>query len=255
MSALNSDAPLARTPLWRGEHRSFAEVPCAANAYDGEAWSRAIAARIERWRTAVRAADPLPPVPERPTLLAAVIAGMGSARCSVLDIGGGGATTLLQVRASLPSVELGWTVVERPAVCAAASALVREPGLAFVPDIPPTRHGVAYFGSSLQYFDDWRGALRGASAAAERFVLLEDVPVVRSPSFAAAQAYYGGAIPAWFLSHDDLMAAAAACGLRCVLRDRFRAPILGQWEGFPMENYPESRRVGLSSSFLFRRAE
>jgi putative methyltransferase (TIGR04325 family) len=253
MSGTTTGAQPAREPLWQGEHRAFADVPCAGNAYDGEAWTRAIAARIERWRAAVRAAEPLAPVPERPTHLAAVIAGMGAPRCSVLDVGGGGATALLHARASLPAADLAWTVVERPAVCAAARALVREPGLEFVAEIPGRVHDIAYFGSSLQYFEDWREALRSAARAAARFVLLEDVPVVRCPSFAAAQRYYGGAIPAWFIGHDDLAAAVAACGLRVVLRERFRAPILGQWEGFPMDNYPESRRVGLSSSFLLAR--
>ncbi|MBL9140704.1 MAG: methyltransferase, TIGR04325 family [Phycisphaerae bacterium] len=235
-----------------GIHASFADVPGTANAYDGEAWSRSIAARIERWRAAVAQAAPLAPVPERGTLLAAVIAGMGVNRCSVLDIGGGGATSLLQVRENLPGVSLQWTVVEREAVCASAQQLVKQPDLVFRSSFPSGANDVAYMGSSLQYFEDWRGTLRRAAAAATRFVLIEDVPVVACESFAAAQRYYAGAIPSWFIGHDELMRTATECGLRCVLRDRFRASILGQWNGFPMDNYPETHRVGLASSFLFR---
>ncbi len=239
-------------PLWQGVYASFAEVPGTDNAYDGDAWQRSIGARIDRWRSAVAQARPLAPVPERGTLLAAVIAGMGTDRVSVLDIGGGGATSLLQVREALPTVAFEWTVVERPAVCAAALGLVRHEGLAFQTDMSGPRRDIAYMGSSLQYFDDWRGTLGNAARAATRFVLVEDFPAVACETFAAAQRYYDGAIPSWFISHDEFMQHAEACGLQCVLRDRFRASILGQWEGFPMDNYPATHRVGLSSTFLFR---
>ena len=241
------------SPLWTGIYASFQEVPSSANAYDGEEWQRAIMARIERWHSAVAQALPLPPTPERGTQLAALIAGMGSSRCSVLDIGGGGATTLLQVRASLPEVSLAWTVVEREAVCSAASRVVREPGLQFTSIIPTESSAdIVYMGSSLQYFDNWQDILQSAAHAATRFVLLEDVPAVSCASFAAAQRYYSGSIPTWFISHDELMSQANRSGLKCVLRDRFRASILGDWNGYPMENFPETHRVGLASTFLFK---
>ncbi|MCC6658325.1 MAG: methyltransferase, TIGR04325 family [Rhodocyclaceae bacterium] len=241
------------SPLWTGIFASFEEVPSSVNAYDGVEWQRAITARIERWHSAVGQALPLPPVPERGTLLAALIAGMGSSHCSVLDIGGGGATTLLQVKASLPEVSLDWTVVEREAVCAAASSVVLEPGLQFTSKIPTESPAdIVYMGSSLQYFEDWRGVFDSAIHAAKRFVLLEDVPAVSCASFASAQRYYSGSIPTWFISHDELMSQANRSGLKCVLRDRFRASILGDWNGYPMDNFPETHRVGLASTFLFK---
>jgi len=210
-------------------------------------------ARIERWHAAVAQALPLPPVPERGTLLAALIAGMGSSRCSVLDIGGGGATTLLQVKENLPDVSLHWTVVEREAVCAAASTFLLEPGLQFTAKIPTeSTADIAYMGSSLQYFDDWQGVLNKAARAATRFVLLEDVPAVSCASFVSAQRYYSGSIPTWFISYDEIMSQANRSGLKCVLRDRFRASILGDWTGYPMDNFPETHRVGLASTFLFK---
>lgn len=239
-------------PLWNGTYASFQEVPAQGNAYDGEEWSRSIRDRVQRWHEAVRAAQPLAPVPERGTALAAVLAGWGQHSCSVLDIGGGGATAYLHAREALPGMQLEWTVVERPAVCEAARTVVSAPGLAFSPTMPERAHDLAFMGSSLQYFDDWRATLAAAARFARRFVLLEDVPAIRGATFAAAQAYYGGTIPAWFIRHDDLMAHARSCGLQCVLRDRFRARILGQWDGFPMDNYPPEQRVGLASTFLFR---
>lgn len=239
--------------LWTGIYASFEEVPSPVNAYDGEEWQRAIMARIERWHAAVAQALPLPPVPERGTLLAALIAGMGSSRCSVLDIGGGGATTLLQVKENLPDVSLHWTVVEREAVCAAASTFLLEPGLQFTAKIPTeSTADIAYMGSSLQYFDDWQGVLNKAARAATRFVLLEDVPAVSCASFVSAQRYYSGSIPTWFISYDEIMSQANRSGLKCVLRDRFRASILGDWTGYPMDNFPETHRVGLASTFLFK---
>ncbi|MBE7423376.1 MAG: hypothetical protein POELPBGB_04148 [Bacteroidia bacterium] len=241
------------SPLWTGIYASFEEVPSSVNAYDGEEWQRAIIARIERWHSAVAQALPLPPVPERGTLLAALIAGMGLSSCRVLDIGGGGATTLLQVKGSLPEVSLDWTVVEREAVCAVASSVVLESGLQFTTSIPTeSAADIAYMGSSLQYFDDWQGVLYRAASAATRFVLLEDVPAVSCASFASAQRYYSGSIPTWFISHDELMSQANRSGLKCVLRDRFRASILGDWNGYPMDNFPETHRVGLASTFLFK---
>lgn len=242
------DAP----PLWSGCYQSFAEVPASSNAYDGERWSQALMERTARWRRLAAARDPLPPEPDRPSALPMVLGTLGSTGISVLDVGGGGANAYFHSRASVSVPSLQWTVVERPVVCetVARSQVPRE--VRFVPEFPEGTFDVVFFGSSLQYFDDWHGALRCAARATGRFLLLEDVPLVRAPTFAAAQRYFEGAIPAWFLNHEELLAVVREEGLHLAAWDRYRARILGQWTGFPMHNYPPEMRVGLPSALLFR---
>jgi putative methyltransferase (TIGR04325 family) len=176
----------------------------------------------------------------------------GGARTSVLDIGGGGANAYHHARASARVADLRWTVVERPAVCEAMRRCGVAAEVEFLPSVPPGPFDIVFFGSSLQYFEDWRTALRGAAEASAGFVLLEDVPLVRSPSFVAEQRYFEGVIPVWFLNHEELLGVAAEAALHLVAWDRYRAGILGRWSGFPMDNYPPEMRVGLPSSLLFR---
>jgi len=242
------DAP----PLWSGCHASFAEVPAASNAYDGERWAGAVAERAARWQRVSAGRGPLPPEPDRPSGLPMVLGSVNAAVLSVLDVGGGGANAFFHVRASVSVPSLRWTVVERPGVCAAVARIPMPHEVRFESAIPEETFDVVFFGSSLQYFDDWRGTLRRAARAAGRFLLLEDVPLVRGPTFAAAQRYFDGAIPAWFLNHEELLSVVRDEGLHLAAWDRYRARILGRWDGFPMDNYPPEMRVGLPSALLFR---
>lgn len=238
-------------PLWTGCHSSFEAVAPIANAYDGDEWVESVRQRALRWQMAADRTVAMPPEPDRPSALPLLLGAMEMDPISVLDVGGGGANAYFHASGCSRSGTLRWTVLERPSVCRAMCVVGMPEQVQFVSSFPDDRFDVVFFGSAIQYFDDWRSVLDAAARASRRFVLLEDVPLVRAPTFAAAQRYFGATIPAWFLNHQELLAAAAESGLRLRTWDRYRAKILGRWDGFPMENYPPEMQVGLSSSLLF----
>jgi putative methyltransferase (TIGR04325 family) len=146
-------------------------------------------------------------------------AAYGSPRLSVLDWGGGIGYFGLVAQRLLPEVALDYVVKELPEL----SALGRElmPSLSFVADDETCfsrRYDLVFASTSVQYSRDWRALLARLAAAAENWLFVTRVPVVRrAGSFVVVQRPYHFGYHteyiSWVINREELLIHATSLGL------------------------------------------
>jgi len=118
---------------------------------------------------------------------------------SVLDVGGGYGEAFLSLKAALPARDLRVTVVELPAtVERAAEVFSDDPGIRFFDRIPEgnEKFDAVHFGSSLQYFENYREILDRVIALNPGLIVISDTTMGEAETFVAAQVNMAGrAIP------------------------------------------------------------
>jgi putative methyltransferase (TIGR04325 family) len=150
-------------------------------------------------------------------VLARAAAGRNS--LSVLDWGGGVGHYAVIARATLPEVQIDYTVLDLPGLCSAGRTLL--PDVRFTSDAEEClsrRYDLIFASGSLQYAADWQGLLRRFANSAERWVFLNRTPFVNGPSFVVVQRpHSAGGYQTEYLSRvfnrDELLSEAAAAGL------------------------------------------
>ena len=149
-------------------------------------------------------------------VLASVAASMlGRRKLRILDFGGGLGQSFVAVAASIPNYarRLEYTVYDLPDTVAYAKAHdIYGPrhikGIHFIDDLSSVPScDLAYFGSSLQYESDWRGAVSAVSRLGPLRVLVTQTPtVLEAPTFVISQQNAPGGIhPAWIFNVDELI--------------------------------------------------
>ena len=111
-------------------------------------------------------------------------------KVSVLDVGGGLGVSFINLMFSLPGRLTSMTVMELPATAARGRELFRDyEGISFIDALPgpKARFDVVYFGSSLQYFEDYRGILRQAMDLKPDLIAIIDTTMGDGATFVAAQ--------------------------------------------------------------------
>ena len=176
-------------------------------------------------------------------------ASYGKTRLSALDWGGALGNYAAAGKAILPEVRLEFTVKERPALCVAGRELL--PDVSFTSsddDCFSRRYDVVMASGSLQYAEDWRSMTNRLADAAQHWLFVSNLPVVRKPrSFVVVQRPQRHGLDAdyisWVLNYGEFLEQVKSSGL--ILEREFLFT-----GGFYCRNAPESpEHVG----FLFRR--
>lgn len=233
--------------IWSGVHHSFdeLELPTHDQGFIHPLWLEKSIARLE----AVQYAAMPGPHPSYRITDVVLAATGGTGRVSVLDVGGNLGQTGLDVKRRLPRAEVGWTVLERPDLLAAAAAVTSLPSeIEFVSDpnaLEDRRFDTIHLGSVLQYFEDWRGELAGLVADrmhSGSWMVISDAMCDRSiPSFVTAQRYYDASLPMHFLNLDELLAHLEACGLEIILVEPYLTPHTAGY--YPEADLPAEFRI------------
>jgi len=114
----------------------------------------------------------------------------GGETVSVLDVGGGLGVSFIDLMFSLPRKPVSMTVMELPETASRGRELFRDyKGISFIDTFPgpAAKFDVIYFGSSLQYFEDYRGILEQAMNLNPGLVAVADTTMGEGPTFVAAQ--------------------------------------------------------------------
>lgn len=114
----------------------------------------------------------------------------GAKTVSVLDVGGGLGVSFIDLMFSLPEKLVSMTVMELPETVARGRELFRNcEGISFTDTFPgpSAKFDVIYFGSSLQYFEDYRGILEQAINLNPGLVVIADTTMGEGATFVAAQ--------------------------------------------------------------------
>lgn len=132
---------------------------------------------------------------------------------SILDVGGGLGTTFIDLKFSLPTKSIAVTIVELPSVVEVAREIFQKyPDIRFVSAFPKGDgyFDVIYFGSSLQYFENYISILQDSAALGPEFVVIADTTIGPAPSFACAQInMHGRVIPRMVFNMSELVATFA----------------------------------------------
>lgn len=168
---------------------------------------------------------------------------------SVLDWGGGVGQYYPLAKALLPDVQIDYHCKDVPVLSAVGRELL--PDVTFYDDDSclDRRYDLVFASGSLQYVEDWRGALRGLGQAAQRHLLLMRTSTIdHNPSFVVvqrAQSYgFGTDVLEWFLNRNELLDCASSAGVRLVRE-------LVMLDKTPAAGVPEQARY---RGFLFESA-
>ena len=135
---------------------------------------------------------------------------------SVLDVGGGAGISFIDLMFSLPGKSVSMTVLELPETAARARGILCDyHGLSFTDVFPgaEARFDVVYFGSSLQYFEDYRGILGRVMGLQAGLVVIADTTMGDGPTFVAAQVNMANrVIPRMVFNLSELTAVFAEGG-------------------------------------------
>jgi putative methyltransferase (TIGR04325 family) len=167
---------------------------------------------------------------------------------SILDWGGGAGHYGVLARTLLDGVALDYHCKDVPLLCAAGREL--QPEVTFHEDEASCfsrRYDLVMASGSIHYSRDWRAAMQSLAAAADGWLYLTRIPLVKTaPSFLVRQRPYRNGYYTdycgWFINRNELLAHADAIGLS--LTREFlvsEAPVV--------ENAPEQCQYG---GFLFR---
>jgi putative methyltransferase (TIGR04325 family) len=150
---------------------------------------------------------------------ALALAARGKDRLSLLDWGGGPGHYAVLARALVPGLELDYVSRDLPALAALGRELL--PGDSFHDDDAPLArsYDLVVASSSLHYDERWQERLHALAAAVDGYLYVTRVPVaLASASFVVlqrAQRYgYETEYLGWVIARDELLAEAAAAGLR-----------------------------------------
>ena len=134
----------------------------------------------------------------------------------VLDFGGSLGFGFIALCNAYPDREVGYTVVETPALCTAGDDYHTSHHISFTSTIPLKSHFTAiYLRTALQYVRDWKETLAQLISLNPETIILSHLSAGNVPSFQAIQNYYGNKIPYWWISMHELQGVLAEAGYVC----------------------------------------
>jgi putative methyltransferase (TIGR04325 family) len=178
------------------------------------------------------------------------VSGLEFNKIKVLDIGGGYGETYLHLKQATSKVfeyrifELDFTVDESESEFkdfSEVSFLKSITDLEFSPD-------VVYFGSSLQYFNEYNSILLTAVDFQPRFIIISDTPMGDIKSFACAQVNMPGiVIPRWVFNKSEIFSLLESEGYRVIHDSANYYPFHN------FNNYPSSYQNITHKNIIFTR--
>ena len=139
--------------------------------------------------------------------ISSFVSGLDYSDIKVLDIGGGYGETFLHLKKTTTK-KLQYLILELPfTVKECTPELIDFTEIKFCDslvnvDIIPD---IIYFGSSLQYFNDYPKILSEALSLQSRFIVISDTPMGSTNTFACAQVNMPGiVIPRWVFNQDEI---------------------------------------------------
>lgn len=235
----------------------FDEVPSSEGVFAHEVWIERSIARLE---TAVASSNSSDVSTVDPTALTAAVlaASQRSSEVRVLDVGGNLGQLGLALGKQLRQVNLEWHVEEKAVFLDACASRVSMPseivfhsgeGDSIANLVDPM---IVHFGSSLQYFSDWRKALEDSTTDSCEWLVLSDLPASEEiATFVSAQRYYDDVLPCWFFDRRDVDDFVATLGFELV----YVAPFLNDRNRsyYPEISLPEARQIKYPVDLLYRR--
>ena len=144
---------------------------------------------------------------QRLNFLPNFLAALNSDSCKILDIGGGLGETYLHIKKRVP-IEIDYDIIELAKTVKAGRELFknyRNVNFYTMDSYSSSKYDLVYFGSSLQYFEDWKSVVRKVLESKPKYILISDTTVGEVPTFACAQVNdLRTIIPRWVFNIEEL---------------------------------------------------
>ena len=170
----------------------------------------------------------------------------------ILDIGGGFGETYLHLKRSIRCT-IRYDIIELEKTVEAGAAIfshVDDLNFYTLEKYSTNKYDLVYFGSSLQYFENWKEIIMIALVSDPKFVLISDTTVGEVPTFVCAQVNDSRTIiPRWVFNIKDLDILFSTFGYIRVLRTSNYYPFHNFY------NYEGEYRNIEHSNLVFERKE
>ena len=158
----------------------------------------------------------------RHNFLPIFISALGKEGLNILDIGGGYGTAYLNCRFSCLNLDVKSTVVELPSSILEFKKIYSKGEIEFASSISSVIHNkfdIIYFGSSLQYFEDFNQVLDQVAGFKSKYIVITDTPMGNFQTFVCAQVNMkANVIPRLVFSLDQLTDILSKLGYKLIHR-------------------------------------
>ena len=253
--------PGGTVKVWEDVYASFQDSAkdVVGRGHGGSAWLTRSTANAHECFAALNAGRPIPPFyKQRIVLLPPVAAMMLEHRdcLRILDFGGGMGIGYLTLSESIPTAaeRIHYTIVELPETCDEGRRMFGNT-ISYLTALPQAKAAfdLVHSSSTLQYVEDWQGALVSLGSYGAEYMLLSDVYAGRIPTFVTLQRDYDSRMRHWFWNLDEFRDACAQAGYRFVMTTFATGRILGVEGPLPMDHFPDTHRLERSLQILLRR--
>jgi putative methyltransferase (TIGR04325 family) len=176
----------------------------------------------------------------RHNFLPIFVSALGQCNINILDIGGSYGTAYLNCRYSCQNLDIKSTVIELASSILEFEKFYPKGEIDFVSSILKVvdkKFDITYFGSSLQYFEDFNRVLDQAASIKSKFIIITDTPMGHFKTFVCAQVNMkGNVIPRLVFSLDQLTDILSNQGYKLIHRSVNYYP----YHNFDNYSYPIS---------------
>ncbi len=242
--------------IWNGIYAGFTSDENAKYGFVNHSWIDRSVERLELLKSGnATPFDQVTTIDTSTLAIALVCASQNNKQLVVLDVGGNLGQTALLLSTQLGNPMIKWVVLEREDFLHACSEKTTLPaGIEFISEIDSINAApnVIHFGSSLQYFEDWRGATDSAVRPESEWVVLSDIPGNYSiPTFTSHQKYYEDHLNCWFFNVDEIIEQMLNLGFKLLFQRPHITEVTKKY--FPETSFPPSHRIEYPIDLLFRR--
>lgn len=249
----------AKTQVWDGIFSSFNEAGAESAVFEDDIWLGKVIVRARDAIVCAQSDKAIADVATSTEYALSVVASLVARperALSILDFGGGRATSFLPLIKILPDgTNLNFVTVENEAVCKVGLALfTSDARVSFRSDVPKDaeRFDIVLCGNSLHYVDDWKAMLAQFAALYPSYMIFADLPAADNKTFVTTQLFHGRRIPVRFWNLAEFVGQVGSLGYKLIYKARYRGYYLDPNAELPTGNFDEAHRLTYTSQLIFR---
>lgn len=248
--------------IWEGIFDTFSQARQKAKGmgFNGDVYNSRVLIAAKECLMALENGNPIPSFhKQRNTLLPPIVAVMlaNKNKLDILDLGGGLGIGYMTLMESIPDYrdKLNYDIVEVDEVCEKGRILFsRKNSVNFLNKLPSScEYNLVHTSSVLQYFENWKDALKQLSEYNAEYISLADVFAGHIPTYVTLQNYYESKMEHWFLNLDELLLCFSSLGYKLVMKSYCNVKRLDLLDTLPMNNFPLTHRIDQTLNLLFQK--
>ena len=240
-----------KKPIWEGVYESYEEALGSKKIFKEERWSRQIIATHKSYLNE-QSKSLRPITPPRTSNLTAPVSLLLPK--TVLDIGGSTGWGFENLIYTIPQLTIeNYYILETPKVIRhlLECDLTFDPRVTFISDKNIPNVSFVYSNSAFQYMEDHH-ILKILEQANPDYLMVENLLAGDIDDFYSRQNYYDSIAVVKFRNFTSFTSMLKDRGYELVYMIPYQNLVLGKFQPPPMQNFPKSKRLPVTQSFLMR---